>query len=147
MVIVGILLSVNLIVVEKAHHKMTLFDHGRAIRTYSVALGPDLGPKQKKGDGRTPEGRYVIDARNAASHYHRALHVSYPNAADRRSARRRDVDPGGDIMIHGLPNGYGKLGSLHLARDWTRGCIAVTDHEIEEIWKLVPNGTAIEIRP
>ena len=144
-VIFAILLSVNLIVVEKASHTMKLLDHGRVIRTYSVALG-DPGPKQKKGDGRTPEGRYVIDSRNASSKFHRALHVSYPNAADIRSARRRGVDPGGDIMIHGLPNGWGKLGKLHLARDWTKGCIAVTDAEIEEIWKLVPNGTPIEIR-
>jgi len=142
-----ILLAVNLVVVEKASHKMTLLDHGRVVKTYSVALGPDLGPKQKKGDGRTPEGRYVIDSRNAASRFHRALHISYPNAADRRNARRRGVDPGGDIMIHGLPNGWRGLGRLHRARDWTLGCIAVTDEEIEEVWRLVANGTPIEIRP
>jgi murein L,D-transpeptidase YafK len=141
-----LLLVVNLVIVDKSDHKMTLLDHGRVIRTYSVSLGPDLGPKRKRGDGRTPEGHYVIDSRNAASKYHRALHVSYPNAADRRNARRRGVDPGGDIMIHGLPNRWAKLGKLHLARDWTLGCIAVTDEEIEEIWRLVPNGTAIEIR-
>ena len=145
--IFAILLSVNLIVVEKGKHAMTLLDHGRVLRKYSISLGPDLGPKQKKGDGRTPEGRYVIDSRNAASKYHRALHVSYPNAADRARARRMRVDPGGDIMIHGLPNGWGRLGRIHLARDWTAGCIAVTDDEIEEIWRLVPNGTVVEIRP
>lgn len=145
--IFAILLSVNLIVVEKGKHAMTLLDHGRVLRKYSISLGPDLGPKQKKGDGRTPEGRYVIDSRNAASKYHRALHVSYPNAADRARARRMRVDPGGDIMIHGLPNGWGRLGRLHRARDWTAGCIAVTDDEIEEIWRLVPNGTVVEIRP
>ena len=140
------LLVVNLVVVDKSDHTMMLFDHGRAIRTYSVALGPDLGPKQKKGDGRTPEGRYVIDSRNASSRYHRALHISYPNAADRRNARRRGVDPGGDIMIHGRPNGWrGRF--MSLAGDWTLGCIAVTDEEIEEVWRLVPNGTPIEIRP
>ena len=143
----AVLLSVNLVLVEKSHHKMQLLDHGRLIKTYSVSLGPDLGPKQKKGDGRTPEGRYVIDSRNPSSKFHRALHVSYPNAADRARARRMGVDPGGDIMIHGLPNGWGKLGKLHLARDWTQGCIAVTDEQIEEIWKLVPNGTVVEIRP
>jgi murein L,D-transpeptidase YafK len=146
-VLYAILLSVNLIVVEKSDHRMKLLDHGRVLRTYSVSLGPDLGPKQKQGDGRTPEGRYVIDSRNASSKFHRALHVSYPNAADRARARRMGVNPGGDIMIHGLPNGWGKLGKLHLARDWTAGCIAVTDAEIEEIWKLVPNGTVVEIRP
>ncbi len=142
-----LLLHVNLIVVEKTKHTMTLFDHGRAVKTYHVALGPDLGPKKQQGDGRTPEGRYIIDARNAASHYHRSLHISYPSPADRRDARRRAVDPGGDIMIHGLPNGMGKLGKSHLARDWTLGCIAVTDEEIEEIWRLVPNGTPIVIKP
>lgn len=141
-----ILLAVNLVVVQKTNHTMTLFDHGRVVRRYSVSLGSDLGPKQKKGDGRTPEGRYVIDSRNAASRYHRALHISYPNAADRRNARRRGVDPGGDIMIHGRPNGWrGRL--MNLAGDWTLGCIAVTDEEIEEVWRLVSNGTPIEIRP
>jgi len=145
-VIYAILLSVNLIVVEKTQHTMKLLDHGRVIRTYSVSLG-EPGPKERKGDGRTPEGRYVIDSRNASSKYHRALHVSYPNAADRARARRVGVDPGGDIMIHGLPNGWGTVGKLHLARDWTAGCIAVTDKEIEEIWRLVPNGTVVEIRP
>ncbi len=147
MLLAVLALHVNLIVVEKGKHTMTLLDHGRVVKSYHVALGPDLAPKKKKGDGRTPEGRYIIDGRNAASHYHRALHISYPSAADRRNARRRGVDPGGDIMIHGLPNGTGKLGKLHLARDWTLGCIAVTDEEIEEIWKLVPNGTPIVIKP
>jgi murein L,D-transpeptidase YafK len=145
-VICAILLSVNLIVVGKASHAMKLLDHGRVIRTYSISLG-EPGPNERKGDGRTPEGRYVIDSRNASSKFHRALHVSYPNAADRARARRVGVDPGGDIMIHGLPNGWGTVGKLHLARDWTKGCIAVTDEEIEEIWKLVPNGTVVEIRP
>ncbi|HEY4640469.1 MAG TPA: L,D-transpeptidase family protein [Thermoanaerobaculia bacterium] len=143
----AILLSVNLILVEKGSHTMKLLDHGRVIKKYSVSLGPDLGPKQKKGDGRTPEGRYVIDSRKAASKFHRALHVSYPNAVDRARARRMRVDPGGDIMIHGLPSGWGVLGRVHLARDWTAGCIAVTNEEIEEIWRLVPNGTIVEIRP
>lgn len=143
----AILLFVNLILVEKTSHTMKLLDHGRVVRTYSVSLGPGLGPKRKRGDGRTPEGRYVIDSRNAASRFHRALHVSYPNAADRARARRMRVDPGGDIMIHGLPKGWGELGALHLARDWTAGCVAVTNEEIEEIWRLVTNGTVVEIRP
>jgi murein L,D-transpeptidase YafK len=118
------------------------------IRTYKVALGRGgLTPKEREGDGRTPEGHYIIDARNADSHYHRALHVSYPNAEDRQRAAKLGVAPGGAIMIHGLPNGEGMIGSAHRLYDWTLGCIAVTDPEIEEIWTLVPVGTPVEIRP
>jgi murein L,D-transpeptidase YafK len=89
----------------------------------------------------------VINGRNAQSQFHRSLHISYPNAADRERAHKLGVSPGGDIFIHGLPNGYGLIGAAHRAHDWTDGCIAVTDQEIEEIWKLVDHGTPIEIRP
>jgi murein L,D-transpeptidase YafK len=136
------------IVIEKAKRTMVLWSHGRVLRSYQVALGGNpVGPKTQQGDMRTPEGQYAIDTRNAASQYHRALHISYPNAADRAQAKKLGVDPGGDIMIHGLPNGWGWIGKAHLLRDWTAGCIAVTDEEIEEIWRLVPNGTPVEIRP
>ena len=104
-------------------------------------------PKTYKGDNRTPEGFYTIDGRNPGSHYHRSIHVSYPNAQDRARAKKLGKDPGGDIFIHGLPNGQGWIGKAHVLHDWTLGCIAVTDEEIEEIWKLVPNGTVVEIRP
>jgi murein L,D-transpeptidase YafK len=90
---------------------------------------------------------YVIDYRNPKSQFHRALHVSYPNAADRATARKRGVRPGGLIMIHGLGKQYGWIGSAHTAKDWTLGCIAVTNYEIEEIWNLVSDGTPVEIRP
>ena len=99
------------------------------------------------GDGRTPEGAYAIDFKNARSRFHLALRISYPNAADRASAQRRGVPPGGDIMIHGLPNGLGWLAGLHLWRDWTDGCVAVTDAQIGEIWPLVDVGTTVEIKP
>ena len=136
------------IVVEKAAHRMTLFHDSRVLAAYDVALGnAPRGHKQQEGDGRTPEGRYAIDFKNARSRFHLALRVSYPNAADRDSARRRGVSPGGDIMIHGLPNGLGWLAGMHLRRDWTDGCIAVTNRQIDEIWALVDVGTAIEIRP
>ncbi|MFL6233207.1 MAG: murein L,D-transpeptidase family protein [Thermoanaerobaculia bacterium] len=136
------------ILVEKSHRRLTLLWKGTPVRSYRVALGraPD-GRKRCQGDDRTPEGLYRIDARNVASHYHRALHVSYPNTQDRANARRLRCAPGGDIMIHGLPNGYGWLGASHRLHDWTLGCIAVTDAEIEEIWNAVPNGTVVEIRP
>ncbi|MGA3135393.1 MAG: L,D-transpeptidase family protein [Terracidiphilus sp.] len=136
------------VLILKKDHVLELLAGGKMIRTYKVALGRGgLAPKEREGDGRTPEGHYVIDARNADSHYHRALHVSYPNAEDRKRAARLGVSPGGAIMIHGLPNGMGWVGAAHRLYDWTLGCIAVTDDEIDEIWKLVPVGTPVEIRP
>jgi murein L,D-transpeptidase YafK len=135
-------------VIEKARRAMVLLSHGKVLRSYKVALGKNpVGPKTRQGDMRTPEGLYTIDARYPKSEFHMALHISYPNAADRAQAKRLGVDPGGDILIHGLPNGQGYIGKAHRLWDWTKGCIAVTDEEIEEIWRLVPNGTAVEIRP
>ena len=136
------------VLILKKDHVLELLADGKVIKTYKVALGRGgLAPKEREGDARTPEGHYIIDARNAASHYHRALHVSYPNAEDRSRAAKLGVAPGGDIMIHGLPNGKGWVGAGHRLYDWTLGCIAVTDQEIEEIWDLVPVGTPVEIRP
>jgi len=136
------------VLILKKDHVLQLLAGGKVIRTYKVALGRGgLAPKKREGDARTPEGRYVIDSRNADSRYHRALHVSYPSAEDRIRAARLSVPPGGAIMIHGLPNGMGWLGASHRLYDWTLGCIAVTDEEIDEIWTLVPVGTPVEIRP
>ena len=136
------------IVVLKSERTLMLMRDGKAFKTYKVALGGEpVGPKTQRGDHKTPEGTYIIDRRNSHSQYHRALHVSYPDAEDVARARKLGVSPGGDIMIHGLPNGMGWVGSAHRARDWTDGCIAVTDDEIEEIWKLVPDGTPVEIKP
>jgi murein L,D-transpeptidase YafK len=136
------------VLILKKDHLLKLLAGDKVIRTYKVALGQGgLEPKQREGDARTPEGHYIIDSRNAASEYHLALHVSYPNAADRKRAARLGVSPGGAIMIHGLPKGKGWIGPAHRLHDWTLGCIAVTDPEIEEIWKLVPVGTPVEIRP
>jgi murein L,D-transpeptidase YafK len=136
------------VLILKKDHVFELLAGGKVIRTYKVALGRGgLAPKEREGDARTPEGHYVIDSRNAGSHYHRSLHVSYPNAEDRKHAASLGVSPGGAIMIHGLPNGMGWLGASHRLYDWTLGCIAVTDEEIDEIWNLVPLGTPVEIRP
>jgi murein L,D-transpeptidase YafK len=136
------------LVVNKSKRELLLYRNGTVIRSYKVALGKNpVGPKTRKGDGKTPEGAYTIGGRNAASAYHRSLRVSYPNAVDRERAKRRGVDPGGDIMIHGLPNGRGFVGAAHRLIDWTDGCIAVTNAEIEEIWRLVPEGTPIQINP
>ena len=136
------------ILILKKDHVMELLAGGKVIRTYKVALGQGgIAPKEHEGDGRTPEGHYVIDARYAESHYHKALHVSYPSAEDRKRAASLGISPGGAIMIHGLPNGRGWVGAGHRLYDWTLGCIAVTDEEIDEIWNLVPVGTPVEIRP
>jgi murein L,D-transpeptidase YafK len=136
------------ILILKKDHVMELLAGGKVIRTYKVALGQGgLAPKQREGDARTPEGHYTIDAHSAESHYHKALHVSYPNTEDRKRAAKLGVAPGGAIMIHGLPNGKGWVGARHRLYDWTLGCIAVTDEEIDEIWNLVPVGTPVEIRP
>ncbi|MCC6857357.1 MAG: L,D-transpeptidase family protein [Bryobacterales bacterium] len=136
------------LVVYKSKRELLLYRGGKVLRSYRVALGSNpVGPKQRQGDGRTPEGTYTISGRNAASAFHRSLRISYPNAADRVRARRQRVNPGGDIMIHGLPNGQGFIGAAHRLVDWTDGCIAVTDAEIEEIWRLAPDGTPIRIDP
>jgi murein L,D-transpeptidase YafK len=134
--------------VFKAAHQMALVRNGQVIKRYAIALGGNpLGHKQREGDRRTPEGNYTISGRNPKSSYHLSLRISYPNEADRARAAARNVPPGGDIMIHGLPNGLGSLGAKHREADWTDGCIAVTDAEIEEIWALVPDGTPIRIHP
>lgn len=136
------------ILILKKDHLLELLAGGKVIRTFNVALGRGgLAPKEREGDARTPEGHFVIDSRNAASHYHKALHVSYPNAEDRERTAKLGVSPGGAIMIHGLPNGMGWLGPTHRLYDWTLGCAAATDEEIDEIWDLIPLGTPVEIRP
>lgn len=138
----------DLIVIVKSERTMTLLRQGKVLKTYKVALGQEpRGRKAQIGDNRTPEGEYTIDLRNAHSQFHLALRISYPNQADRERARKLGVDPGGAIMIHGLPAAYAWLGPAHRQSDWTLGCIAVTNPEIEEIWKLVPLGTKVEIKP
>ena len=136
------------IVILKSARSMTLFSGGKVLKTYKVALGSaPVGPKRVEGDHKTPEGDYVIDAKNSQSQFHLSLHISYPSAADQKEARRMGRPPGGAIMIHGLAKPFAYLGPLHRQTDWTDGCIAVTNAEIEEIWKLVPVGTRVEIRP
>ena len=136
------------IVVEKSAHRLALYQRGKLVRTYFVALGQQpVGDKVSRGDRRTPEGRFRIEARNPASRYHRALRISYPDSAHRARARALGVSPGGDIMIHGLPRRQAWVGPAHRDFDWTEGCIAVTNQEIEEIWSAVPVGTPIHIKP
>lgn len=136
------------IVVFKSKRELQLLKGRNVLKTYKISLGSvPIGAKQRQGDHKTPEGKYTVAGRNAKSQFHRSLRISYPNAADRKNAAKLGVSPGGDIFIHGLPNGYGWIGRGHLARDWTDGCIAVTNEEIEEIWRAVPDGTSVDIRP
>jgi len=136
------------VVVVKSSRTLTLLSQGKTLRTYKVALGASpVGAKQQQGDHRTPEGRYILDRRNPHSRFYKAIHVSYPNEKDKRQAAKLGVSPGGDIMIHGLPNGFGWLGESHRAQDWTDGCIAVTNKEMDEIWDLVADGIPIDIKP
>ncbi|NVN93009.1 MAG: L,D-transpeptidase family protein [Desulfuromonadales bacterium] len=140
--------SVDRILIEKRERRLMLISKDEVLKTYKIALGgnPD-GPKERQGDNKTPEGTYIIDSRNKGSQYHLSLHVSYPNEKDRVRAKKQGVSPGGNIMIHGIKKGFSWVGDSHADVDWTKGCIAVTDEEIEEIFKLTPIGTVVEIRP
>jgi murein L,D-transpeptidase YafK len=141
-------LHADRVVVQKEDRTLQLLSQGKVIKSYRIALGGDpVGPKTRQGDHKTPEGFYVLDSRNVHSQFYKSLHISYPNARDRTAARQKSVSPGGDVYVHGLPKGYGWVGASHRLHDWTDGCIAVTNEEIDEIWAAVADGTPIEIRP
>ncbi len=136
------------ILVEKAEKRLILFSDNIIIKEYKVALGKEsVGPKAMEGDRKTPEGIYYIDGRKSDSKYHLSLHISYPNEIDTFFARKLGVPPGHNIMIHGTGDEYAWMGKYHTVNNWTDGCIAVTNQEIEEIWKIVPDGTKIKIIP
>ncbi len=142
------LVKADKVVVIKSKRLMMLMRGGEILKAYKIALGKQpVGHKTKAGDKKTPEGNYVLDSRKPDSKFHLAIRISYPNESDALNAQKLGITPGGDIMIHGLPDRLTKVGSLHRLTDWTDGCIAVTNPEIEEIWKLVPDGTPIEIKP
>lgn len=135
--------EVTRVVVEKKSRKMWLMHHSEILETYDIHLGfTPMGHKTEEGDGRTPEGNYVIDRRNPKSRFHLSLGISYPNEYDVAQARERGVSPGGDIFIHGRPKKW-----RNGEDDWTWGCIAVKDREIEWIYAMVRNGTPITILP
>jgi tetratricopeptide (TPR) repeat protein len=139
---------VTKVLIEKKKRRLTLISKDKVIKTYKIALGGNpVGPKERKGDKKTPEGTYTIVSRNRHSKYHLSLRISYPNEKDKKRARELGVSPGGDIMIHGIKNGLSWVGGFHTGIDWTEGCIAVTNKEMEEIARLVPDGTLVEIRP
>ena len=138
----------DLVEIFKRERRMELKREGKLLGSYRVALGfaPERH-KEREGDGRTPEGSYAIDARNPKSAFHLSPRVSYPDDRDEAHARRLGVSPGGDIYIHGQPNGWRKFFVGHPRKDWTTGCIAVTDAEMQEVWTLVPTGARVVIHP
>jgi murein L,D-transpeptidase YafK len=141
-------ITADSIVVEKATRTLTLYQLGVPVRTYKVALGKQpVGDKVKIGDNRTPEGVFFIDFKKPESKYYKSLHISYPDVAHATRASKLGVAPGGDIMIHGLPAPFANLGAEHRTYDWTEGCIAVTNAEIDEIWRAIPMGAVIQIKP
>lgn len=136
------------IVVSKAEKKLRLYRGRSLLAEYSAAFGDNpVGHKRQEGDERTPEGEYIIDWRNEKSSYYKSLHISYPNEKDKADAKARNVSPGGMIMIHGQKNRFGWLAPITQNYDWTDGCIAVANTDMEEIWRSVENGTAISIEP
>jgi murein L,D-transpeptidase YafK len=139
---------VDKIVVHKAERKLELLQHGIVVRTYKVALGLNpIGTKERSGDFRTPEGSYRLIRRNPRSDFFLSMQVSYPNEADLKHAKRNHWDTGGSIMIHGLPNQLKHDPSYYESRDWTDGCIAVSNSDMLEIWLLVPDNVPIDILP
>ena len=139
---------VDRVVLVKSSRRLYLYRGPVLMRSYPVALGfePE-GPKRFQGDGRTPEGAYLLDFRKQRSEYYRSIHVSYPSPEDRANAWAQGHSPGGMIMIHGLPNGLGDIGADHTTADWTDGCVAVTNEEMDEIWDLIDDETPIHILP
>jgi murein L,D-transpeptidase YafK len=140
--------AVDKVLVKKSQRLLYLLKEGKIYRHYRISLGttPD-GHKQRMGDGRTPEGHYLIDHRNPHSQFYRSLHINYPNANDKQRAKHEGVNPGGQIFIHGSPNGLAVKASWNSGEDWTLGCIAVSNQAMDELWQLVKNGTPIEILP
>ena len=140
--------DVTEVLVIKSAHKLVLLIDDEPVEEFEIALGfaPE-GHKTQQGDGKTPEGRYTLDWRNPQSKFYKSLHVSYPNKADKDSAKQRGVSPGGDIMIHGLPNGWGWVPWSVAKQMTTEGCIAVRNPDMDIIWRRVKNGTPITIKP
>ena len=138
---------IDRIVIEKSQRTLIAFRRGTEVKRYRIALGQNpVGAKEREGDMKTPEGYYMIDAHKPDSDYHRALHISYPSSADSARAAESGVDPGSDIEIHGLPNDADPA-KFPPGRDWTAGCIALTNDQIDELSSLTPIGTTVEIAP
>jgi murein L,D-transpeptidase YafK len=142
------LAQVDLVRVDKSERRMELLEKGVVIKHYKIALGDaPIGHKQQEGDERTPEGRYILDYRNPNSRYFKSLHVSYPNQLDKAFAKAHSFDAGGMIMIHGQRDGFGWASAITQRIDWTNGCMALNNKDMQEVWDLVKTGTPIEILP
>jgi murein L,D-transpeptidase YafK len=136
------------VLVEKARHTLTLFKNGKVIKSDHVVFGGNpVGHKQQEGDERTPEGKYVLDSKNAKSAYYKSIHISYPNAKDLEVARKKGVSAGSAIMIHGQKNGFEALEAQTQKFNWTLGCIALTNSDMEDVWNKVDVPVGIEIKP
>jgi len=136
------------VLIVKSERKLFLLRAGRPYREYHIALGKNpVGPKEREHDQKTPEGNYTLDFKKADSSYYRAIHINYPTPEQKARALKRGVNPGGAIMIHGQPNWWGWLSPIRQRFDWTAGCIAVSNGDMDEIWEAVEPGTPIEIRP
>ncbi len=136
------------VVVEKSKRVLHLYKTGKLLVSYKIALGGEpVGAKQQQGDNKTPEGHYILDFKKPDSAYYKAIHISYPSAQDKENAGKLGVSPGGDVMIHGQPNGYGWAAGMTQQFDWTLGCIALTNEDMEAVWQAVDAGTPIEIKP
>ena len=136
------------VIVRKSERRMYLMHGETVLRSYRVALGLNpVGPKEQEGDSRTPEGHYLLTRRNPRSEYFLSIQVSYPNDRDMQRARRNRLSPGGSVMIHGLPNELRREPTYYEKRDWTDGCIAVSDSDMLEIWLMTPTDTPIDILP
>ena len=136
------------VLIVKSKKMLYLEKNGKVFASYPVVFGSNpKGHKEKKGDGRTPEGRYTIDKKNENVGYYKPLHISYPNEKDIVAAKAKGVDPGGRIYIHGQKNGYGWAERVTQAKDWTKGCIALTNKDMKKVWEAVKAGTPIEIKP
>jgi murein L,D-transpeptidase YafK len=144
----GAPVAADSLVLNKSRRELVVYYHGYPVHIYYVALGRSpIGDKERIGDNRTPEGLFYIEGRNPNSRYHLSLRISYPDANHRARAAKLGVEPGGDIMIHGLPDEQAVFGPAHRDFDWTNGCIAVTNKEIEELWRVIRDGTPIQIKP
>jgi len=136
------------VLVEKAKHKLTLFNNGKVIASYHVVFGSNpVGHKEQEGDERTPEGNYTLDSKNAKSAYHKSIHISYPNAKDIANAKNKGVSAGSAIMIHGQKNGYAAFEQQTQKFNWTLGCIALTNKDMDDLWSKINVPTKIEIKP
>lgn len=138
----------DFVLVEKSKHLLTLYKNQKIIGSYHVMFGGQpVGHKEQEGDNKTPEGRYVLDAKNAQSSYYKSIRISYPNAEDIANAKAKGVSPGGAIMIHGQKNGFGWAAAVTQQTNWTLGCIALTNEDMDVIWARVSVPVPIEIKP